>query len=61
MKAIELFEGLRTRLQKFGPQYGEAEIYVRGLDEKGDRVEMPLRGEFLVDRDMTGRTVIVLK
>jgi hypothetical protein len=61
MTAIELFEGLRTRLQKFGKPYGDAEIYVRGLDEKGDRVEFPLRGQFEVDRDQSGRSIIVLK
>ena len=61
MKAIELFEGLRQRMMQYGQKYGEAEVYVRGLDEKGDRVELPLRGQFELDRDQTGRSVIILK
>lgn len=61
MRVIEIVSGLTERIKQHGQLYAEAEVVAQGLDEKGDFVELKLRGDFKVTRDPSGRPVVVLR
>lgn len=57
MTVHELYKQLNV-LNAYAPHQ---EVYVTGLDEKGDRVTIRLFGGYIADRDNSGRPIIVLK
>ena len=61
MRVFELVNGLTERMRQQGQQYAEADVIVQGMDERGDFVEIILRGDFRVGRDMSGSPVVILK
>ena len=61
MRVIDIVNGLTERMKVHGQQYAEAHVVAQGLDERGDFVELRLRGDFKLSRDEMGRPVIVLK
>ncbi len=61
MRVIDVVNGLTERMRQQGQLYAEATVVVQGMDEKGDFVELQLRGDFKVGRDMQGRPTVILK